>query len=433
MNAFAITFLLINVALLLRLSRRWASLPLLIGACYMTMGQVIEVGPLHFTVIRMLVAAGVLRVIIRGEHLAGGMNALDRLMLAWAAWMLISSLFHNDFSGALIYRLGLVYDACGIYFLLRVFCQSFDDVVKLCYITAILLVPVAVEMVYEKVTMHNLFSVLGGILESPEIRGGKIRAQGPFSHSILAGTVGAVSLPLMIGLWQQHRKASLAGIMACATIIFASTSSGPIMSAMAGIVALFMWHHRLRMRVVRWLLVMGYIALDLVMQDRAFFIIARIDLTGGSTGWYRARLLESAFEHIREWWFAGTDYTRNWMEVGVSWNPNHTDITNHYLQMGVTGGLPLMLLFIAILAKGFSFVGQMLRTADDLPIENLFIIWTFGASLFAHATTFISVSYFDQSFVFLYLTLASIGSASSRTVGVPDHSMSNSQVLSPLA
>ena len=76
--------------------------------------------------------------------------------------------------------------------------------------------------------------------------------------------------------------------------------------------------------------------------------------------------------------------------------------------MGVVGGLPLMLLFIAILAKGFSYVGQTLRQMPESSPQSRFMIWALGASLFAHAATFISVSYFDQSFVFIYLTLAAI-------------------------
>jgi hypothetical protein len=35
-------------------------------------------------------------------------------------------------------------------------------------------------------------------------------------------------------------------------------------------------------------------------------------------------------------------------------------------------------------------------------------VWALGASLFAHAVSFMSVSYFDQSFVALYVTLAAI-------------------------
>jgi hypothetical protein len=428
MNSFVIIFLLINLVALLLLPRRWAPLPLLVGACYMTLSQGVEVGPFTFTVIRILVAAGVVRTIVRGERLSGGINTLDRLMMAWAAWALISSIFHNVPSDALVFRLGLVYNACGIYFLLRVFCQSLDDVVGLCRVTAILLVPVAVEMLYEKVTVHNFFSELVGGLHTPDIREGKVRAQGPFTHAILAGTIGAVCLPLVIALWRQHRKEAVIGIGACSIIIFASASSGPVMSALAAIGALFMWRYRQKTRLIRWLAVFGYIGLDLVMKAPAYYLLGHLDLTGGSTGWHRAKLIESTFQHLHEWWLAGTDYTRHWMPTGVSWSPNHTDITNHYISMGVLGGLPLMLLFIAVLAKGFSFVGSTLRQESDHPSESRFMLWALGASLFAHAATFISVSYFDQSFVFLYLTLAAIGSARYGKVRIPGYNTSRQQV-----
>jgi len=417
-NGLVIVFILVNAVALLTLPRRWAPLPLLIGACYVTLGQGIELGPLHFTVIRMLVAVGILRVIMRGERLAGRMNGLDWLMAVWAGWALISSLFYQDVSGAFVNRLGLVYNSCGIYFLLRVFCQTLDDVVGLCRVTAILLVPVALEMLFEKLSQQNLFSVLGGIPEGPAIREGRIRAQGPFAHAILAGTVGAVCLPLILALWQRHRKEAVIGVATCAVMIFAAASSGPIVGALAGVGALFMWRYRDRMRLVRWLAVLGYVGLDLVMQAPAYYLIGRFDLAGGSTGYHRAALMESAIIHLDEWWLAGTDYTRHWMASGVSWSLEHTDITNHYLQMGVTGGLPLMLLFIAVLGKGFSFVGRTMRQEPELPLESQFMIWALGASLFANATNFLAVSYFDQSFVFIYLTLAAIGSVHSSSAPV---------------
>jgi hypothetical protein len=418
MNGITIAFTLISVISLLLLPRRWAPMPLLAGACYVTVGQGIEIGPFSFTVIRILVLVGAVRVIARGEHLAGRLNGIDRLMLVWAAWVLLSSAFHNDPSSALVFRLGLVYSACGIYFLLRALCRSLDDIVGLSRITAVLLLPVALEMLYEVLTQNNLFFALGGIERGLAVRDGRIRAVGPFQHSILAGTVGAVCLPFLIALWAKYRKEAIAGIVVCLTMIFAAKSSGPILTGMAAIGALYMWRYRDRMRLIRWVVLLGYIVLDLVMKAPAYFLIARIDLAGGSKGWHRSRLIQSAFEHLSEWWLAGTDYTRHWMPSGVSWSSDHTDITNHYLHMGVVGGLPLMLLFIAIMVKGFSLVGQMLKqTPEQQPRQSRFLVWTLGASLFAHAVTFISVSYFDQSSLFIYLTLAMIGSAWTATCG----------------
>jgi hypothetical protein len=411
--------LLVNAILLMLVPRRWAPLPLLIGVCYMTVGQGVVLGPFHFTIIRMLVAVGIVRVIARGERMAERVNGLDKFVIAWAAWALFSSVFHEYPLSAFVYRTGIVYNACGIYFLLRVFCRSLDDVLGLCRITAILLVPVAMEMMYETLTSHNLFSAFGRVPMSPVVRLGRIRAQGPFAHSILAGTIGAVCLPLVFGLWRQYRRAAVAGIGACVVMIVASASSGPILSAAAACGALGMWYVRHQLRLIRWLAVIGYLGLVLVMKDPVYFIIARSNLVGGSTGWFRARLIQSAIEHLPEWYLGGTDYTRHWMPTGVQWSADHTDITNQYLLMGVIGGLPLMLLFIGIVLKGFGLVGRALRRTADFPAGARFTVWALGASLFAHAVTFVSVAYFDQSFLFVYLTLALIAATQTTAVAAP--------------
>ncbi|CAD7766613.1 MAG: hypothetical protein DNFNHJIP_00011 [Candidatus Argoarchaeum ethanivorans] len=376
----------------------------------MTLGQRIELGLYTFNVIRILVAIGVIRVILRRERIAGGFNAMDMLIVVWSMWALISSVFHKDPSVAITFRLGLVYNTCGIYFLFRVFCQSLEDLIILCRILAVVLLPVAVEMINEKIMASNYFSVLGGVPEFPKIREGKLRAQGPFAHAIMAGTVGALSLPLVIALWHQHRREAIIGIFSCLAIIVTCASSGPILSALAGIGALYLWKFREWISFLRWIGLLGYIGLDLVMKDPAYYIMARIDITGGSTGWHRAKLINMALKHIDEWWLGGTDFTRHWMPTGVSWSPDHSDITNHYIKMGVIGGLPLMLLFIAIVLKGFSFVGQTLHQVNKMPFESQFMIWALGASLFSIAATCISVSFFDQSFLFLYLVLAMISS-----------------------
>ena len=219
----------------------------------------------------------------------------------------------------------------------------------------------------------------------------------------------------MIGIWRFYQREAIIGIVACLGMIFTSSSSGPIMSAMAAFVALFMWRYRHKMKLVRWLAALGYIGLDMVMQAPAYYIIGRINIVSGSTGYHRAALIESAIKNIDDWWLYGTDYTRHWLPTGVEWSEDHTDITNYYLGMGVVGGLPLMLLYIAILAKGFSYVGMILHRSPSFSPYSPFIIWCLGSALFVHAVTSISVSYFDQSFVFIYMTLALIASTMSST------------------
>ena len=420
MTGFAIIFLVLTAAALLVLPRSWAPLPLLVGACYMTLGQSMVIGPFHFPVIRILIFAGFVRVVTRAERPAGRLTGMDRVILAWAVWALLSSFFHKTPSDALVFRLGLVYNTLGIYFLIRTFCQGTEDMTQLIKITAFLLVPVALEMVNEHVTGRNWFAFLGGVPESVVVRDDRLRAQGPFSHGILAGTVGAVCLPLMIGIWRRHPLAAKIGLAACLVMVVTCNSSGPIMSVIFSVFALVLWRWRHFTRQMRIAAVIGYVLLDVVMKAPAYYLIARIDLTGSSTGYHRAALIQSSIKYLSEWWLAGTDYTRHWMPYGVPWSEDHCDITNQYLQYGVLSGLPLMVLFICVLWLAFRYVGQSLKLRDESAFEEQFLVWSLGAALFAHAASCISISYFDQSFLFMYLNLAMIGSL--QAVSVPAES-----------
>lgn len=409
MNTLATLFFFAAAAALLFLPRRYAFAPLLVCACYMTLGPGIELGPFSFMVIRMIIATGFIRVVIRGERIAGGLNRMDRLFLAWGGWVVISSVGHVDPSSALIYHLGYAFNTLGVYFLMRVFCRSVEELVIVIKVVSLLLVPVAVSMLVESITGRNPFFLLGGVPEFSQVREGQIRAQGPFRHPILAGTVGAVCMPLVVALWKSHRGIALVGLSASLLMIYSCGSSGPILSVGAGLfgITMFRYRHRIKRPVLLGLIVYG--VLEVVMKAPPYYLIARIDVVGGSTGWHRAHLIEMGFAHFNEWWFMGTDYTRHWMPTGVSWSEDHSDITNHYLALGVRGGALLMVLFIVILLEGFSFVGRCTKSAHASP-GRIFTVWCLGAGLFTHAATCISVSYFDQSFVFLCLNLAVISS-----------------------
>ena len=44
------------------------------------------------------------------------------------------------------------------------------------------------------------------------------------------------------------------------------------------------------------------------------------------------------------------------------------------------------------------------------PSREHFLLWALGASMFAHTATSISVTYYDQSFLFFYLVPAAVAS-----------------------
>jgi hypothetical protein len=396
--------------LLFNLPRRWAALPMLIAANYMTASQQLDLGGLHFTVIRIMALVGLMRVMIKGERFSGGFQTIDRFVAAWGAWMICSSIFHENVGSTLIFRCGFIFDNVVVYFLFRVFMRNPDEFLQLCRTLIIVLVPLATLLLLEKLSGHNWFSVLGGVSAEAMVRDGKIRAQGPFGHPILAGTAGAACLPTALLLWPSHKKVAIAGVAAALLAVYASASSGPIMTVATIMFGLALWMVRTYLRQIRWAAVGCVVALALMMKAPVWYLLARIDLAGGSTGWHRAELINTAINHLGEWWLTGTDYTRHWIAYGVPWSKNHIDITNHYIQMGVFGGLPLMLLFMGVLAAGFAAVGEALRRNEEAPVQQRLMIWTLGAILFGHAVTFLSVSYFDQTVTYLYFLLAAIGS-----------------------
>ena len=373
----------------------------------MTRGQVLEIGPAHFDVIRILVLVGYARITIKNESIQGGLNNIDKMLILWAIWLVSSSAFHT--SDAWVFRIGMVWTDLGCYFLFRVFLQNDEDVKYIFKVVCVILIPVTTLMLLEKLTGKNYFASLGGVNEFAAYRDGHYRANGPFAHAILAGTVGAGCFPMAVYMWKSQRKLALAGFYGAGGMVIAATSSGPIMMVFFIIFGLMLWNVRQYLKVIRWLTLIGIIALDMVMKDPVYYLMARIDLGGGSKGYHRARLIESSIEHLNEWWLVGTDYTRHWMATGVHSNKTHTDITNHLLGMGVTGGLPLMILWILVLVAAFSSVGKALQKNENAPLEQKLLIWTLGAIMFGHVWNYFSISYFDQSIVFFYLVLASIG------------------------
>ena len=103
------------------LPRRLAVIPLILAFAWMTRDPVLELDSVKFTLIRVLVAVGFVRVLLRRESLAGGINRIDLLWLLWALWLSGSNLFHE--SNNIVFRVGMIWDA-GSYVLFRIFLQA---------------------------------------------------------------------------------------------------------------------------------------------------------------------------------------------------------------------------------------------------------------------------------------------------------------------
>lgn len=422
-NLTVLTVVLLMGIAMVALPRKFILFPLFIVAAYVTLGQFVTIFKANFTMVRIMVLFGLLRMFIRGDYLSIRFTPLDKAMIIWAVSSIVTYTLLWQTGHAFVNRIGMCFDTVGVFFLCRLYLQDPGDVRRVIVLCAVLCVPLAASMVYEFFTDKNLFSFLGGVPPLSEIRGGHVRCQGSFRHPILMGTFGATMLPLIISLWWQNGKPkimALIGAAACAVIVACSGSSGALIAAVYGITGLLFWFLRNHMKSVLWSAVGALIFLQLIMKAPIWYIFARLSSITGGTGWHRAYLIDQAIRYFNEWWLVGTKVTAHWMPTGLMIDPTKADITNQFLVQGVNGGLITMLLFILIVVRGFSAVGQTVRAYGQGNFSQTILLWSMGAALFAHCLSFFSVSYFDQIQVFWYFLMAAISTMYAMAFSIPE-------------
>jgi hypothetical protein len=304
-----------------------------------------------------------------------------------------------------------------LFFYFKSIFKSYDDIVFTCKMLPFIILPVACMMIHESLTGRNIFSFFGDVPVISDIRDGRFRCQGPFSHPILAGTFGATAFPLIAVLWFQkdYKKIwVILGVLCSGIIAFTAGSSGAFMTLLLENVAFGFWFFRNQMRWVRRGIVAMLIGLALVMKAPIWYLFARLSDTTGGTGWHRAYLLDQAFgRYFHEWWLLGTKVTRNWMPYsGVYYSSNQTDITNQFIWEGVNGGIFTMGLFIMIIVCCFKAIGYALHKNESAPFNERFFLWALGVALFGHIVSFMSIAYFDQIIIFWTLLLGMIAAIS---------------------
>lgn len=388
---------------LLVLPRRCTVCPLIVVACFVATSQRIVVFGLDFNLLRIMVLFGWLRVLFRGESRQLVWKPLDSVMLAWAVSAVLMFTASRGTFDAFVNRLGFVYDAFGMYFFFRCVVRGWEDVRATTTGLALISIPVAILFLVESETGRNAFSFFGGVREFTLIRHGRLRCQGAFAHSILAGCFWAAVVPLMAAGWWaagRRRLLALVGLTASLIIVVCSSSSTPVGATLNGVLAALLFPLRRHMRTLRWtaLLLLG--SLHLVMKAPVWHLIARVQFVGGSTSWHRYNLINKAINHFGDWWVLGLPADGS---IGVD------DITNQYVLEGLRGGFLTMVLFLLVVALAFQGVGRIWRTVEHSR-PHLALAWALGVALWVHCVSFIGVSYFGQIIVIWYLQLAIIGS-----------------------
>jgi hypothetical protein len=312
---------------------------------------------------------------------------------------------------AFIYQLGIAYNIIGIYFLCRVLVRDIEDVISVIRIMSFAVIPITLSMILEKISGRNFFYFFGSVQEYTMIREGRLRCQGPFTHPILAGTFGVTFMPMFVGLWFKGEKDkifSCLGVISSTLITFLCASSGPMLAYIFVIIGYCFWHYRDNMKTVRWTILISIISLHMIMKSPVWHLIGRISNVTGGTGWHRVDLIDSAVKYYKEWWIMGTKRTAHWMPYVLPIDPDNVDITNHYLWVGVEGGIISIILFLIIIVKCFKYVGITTKYFQFKTPWLTKYVWSLGVSLLAYVVSFISVAMFDFISVYYYMLISFI-------------------------
>jgi hypothetical protein len=375
---------------------------------------VLLLGGLHFPMQRILVAFGLIGILRRKSHSSSslfsrGVNRIDIAVISMTVLIAINAVMLWQESGALTNQLGEFYTVFGTYFFLRFFIRDQEDIELTIRLLVFIAVTIALIMAYEQFRGWNPYALLGGarasFYASAMSRDGRFRAVACFAHPILAGTFGAIVLPLFVGLWwtdRKQRSISLIGMFSATVMIIASNSSTPITAYVAGVVGLCLWPLRKQMRLIRWGIVLALVSLHMVMKAPVWHLISRVDLSGGSSSYHRYELINQFIRHFGDWWLLGT-------KVNADWGWDMWDTANQYVGLGEGSGVGPLILFLAVIVYGFKYLGRARRAAASK--QHALFLWSLGAALFAHVVAFFGISYFDQTIVVWYALLAMISAA----------------------
>lgn len=395
---------------ILFLPRKYACWPMIIIACFISQAQRISIASLDFPFLRIITCFAILRVMIRGEFQSFKFNRLDYAVIAFMGIRTIYSFLHitKSVSATGVALCGDTLDAWGQYFFFRCLVSDYEDFKNLTYGFMIFAIPNAITMIIEATTLHNPYAFMGGVSDVTRSRDDTLRCMNAYSHPILAGCFWAVLLPYMGAMIKQRGRIKIFpffGIIAASIIIVLSGSSSPIAGAGLAFLGGCAFLFRRQMKLIRWVTFLTVAAAQVMSNSPVWKVFARVKIVGGSTGYYRFKLIDQFIRHAPDWLLAGS-------AKGTStWDVPMFDIVNYYVVLGLGGGLVFIILIVWLLIESYRNAGVGMRSAAG-DTEQQLMSWATGVSVFVHMMTFLAVTYYGQITMVWFMSLALTGIAS---------------------
>lgn len=400
-------WMLIAIVLILALPRKKAIVPFVLAFFSIPMGQLLVLGGVHLTMLQLLILTVLGRMAaFRGsaseKRFSGGFNSFDKLVVTWTLVALLAfSLEFMDIQ-AVIKGLGDLVVSLGGYLAVRFLIPDHEAIRRTVKVLAVVCVIQGVCMMSEQFTHQNLFNPLGA--NPPTTREGHIRSEGAMG-TLYGGAMSGVLIPFFLWLWteKKSRMAAFAGLAGATAMALASHASTSWMAYGASLAGIAFWPLRKNMRLVRWGLVAILVALHLVMHGPVWSLIAKIDLTGGSSSYHRYYLVDNCIRHFSDWWLLGC---KNYGD----WGFDMWDLCNQFVVNALTGGLLTLVLYLTIFKRSFRAIGIARKRVQGDRRQEWFV-WCLGSALFANVVAHFGINYMAHLSTYLFILLVCISVA----------------------
>lgn len=391
--------------LLLIVPKRFFLFPFIMAACFAPMNQRIALLNLDFTLLRILIIFGILRLATRKEARNISWNKFDKILFLWSVIGSFVYIVQQANFSAVINKSGVMFDTLGMYWLFRQIIKEWDDVFQTVHLFAFFAIITApLIFMEESQGGHASFFALFGPVESTFHRG-RFRAAGPFPHYIMMGCFWASLLPMFFASIKSKRWVILSwlAIFAALSNVYSSGSSTPFLTVIA--IVFFWLIHRFRQhgKIIFASICLCILFLHLIMKAPVWHLLARLNFFSGSTGWHRYFTFDVFVNNISNWFLMGTKSYELWDTHGI------IDITNQFVLEGVRGGMITLLFFTTLIYYAVSIPGRI--SLSDVPSEVRWLNWGLCVSMLGHFVTFWGVAYFGQINLLLILSFAFVGFA----------------------
>lgn len=402
----AIVILLICTFAMLS-KRRYAIIAFIIVMNFIPNGVRIYAIGLNFSVLRLLIVVVGMRIILRREATRIRATGLDALVAFYIVAWTLAAFLQRPAVSSLIGILGTDLDRFGAYLVVRALIRDEHDIRTMVRALIVSCFVLVVAIGYEHQTDSNPFHFLGGVPLVSAIRNGRIRAQGPYPHPLVAGALWTAVLPLIIAFARWNGKRNLSAYLAVPAvflIVYFTGSSTTLIALAVAILGSALYYQRNWVPSLVATAVVGIAAISLWWWHPIWFLYTKIDLISGSTGYFRYLLVNSFVEHWREWFLIGTRNAYSWGANLSLGRLGLSDWVNQFIAEAGNGGIVTLLAFVAVIGKALSYAGHAVRAAGDATERR--IRWSIGASILVHVFNFLGMSYYGQVTFSWWMTVA---------------------------